>query len=90
MHRSLSIGQRALIAVGFLEYERVQAKKRQATSSGGKNPQLKENFPEAVDSSQSRDKAGAQMHVSGRTVDEAARVIAFPAWRGIYFTVLAV
>jgi hypothetical protein len=59
---------RALIAAGFLAYEKDQARLRQ-----GARTDIKETFPE---SGQARDKAGERMHVSGRTVDEAAKVIA--------------
>lgn len=68
-HRNLTTSQRALIAAGFLEYEREQARKRQ-----GARTDIKENFPEC--SAQARDKAGARVHVSGRMVDDAAKVIA--------------
>ncbi len=36
-----------------------QARERQATSTGGSKPQLKENFPEAA--GQARDQAGAEV-----------------------------
>jgi hypothetical protein len=68
MHRSLNASQRALIAAGFLEYEREQAKARLATSTGGADPRPMENFPQA-ESGAARDKAGERMHVSGRIVE---------------------
>lgn len=74
-HRSLNASQRAVIAAGFLEYEREQARKRMAEAGavGGKS-KGKEDFPDPS-VGQARDKAGERMHVSGRTVDDAAKVI---------------
>ena len=63
-HRSLNPLQRALIAAGFLEREREQAKQRQAAAGGSKPGALREMFPEA---GEARDKAGERMHVSWRT-----------------------
>lgn len=71
-HRNLKTSQRALVAAGFLEYERAQAKKRQAALNG--RSELVENLPQA-DAGKARDKAGARMGVSGRTVDVAADVL---------------
>ena len=58
----------ALIAAGFLEYEREQADRRM--KAGGHPP---ETFPEGS-TGEARDKAGERMHASGRTVDDAVRV----------------
>ena len=55
----------ALIAAGFLEYEREQARARQ-----GARTDLVETFPPSEEG-KARDKAGERMHVSGRTVDDA-------------------
>ena len=63
---------RALIAAGFLEYEREQARARQALGSTAPGKTLVETFPQADDAGKARDKAGERMHVSGRTVDDAA------------------
>ena len=48
---------------------------REAGAIGGAG-KGKEIFPSPSDSGQARDKAGERMHVSGRTVDDAAKVIA--------------
>jgi hypothetical protein len=75
-HRSLSQSQRALIAAGFLTYEKEQARLR-LSASGGDRKSGVETFPDPIaDAGRARDKAGERMHVSGRTVDEAAKVIA--------------
>lgn len=71
VHRNLSASQRALIAAGFLEYEREQAKKRAGTRTD-----LCETFHTGSETGRASDKAGERMHVSGRTVDDAAKVIA--------------
>lgn len=55
--------------------EAEKAKKRQATSTGGKEPQLKENLPEAETDGQSRDIAAAQVGWSGKTAERAAAVV---------------
>lgn len=54
-----------LVAAGFLEYEREQARKRLATSTGGDQPQPRTNVAEAGEPGRARDKAGARMGVSG-------------------------
>lgn len=51
-----------------------QAKERQATSTGGANPQLKEKFPEA-EKTQARDQLGAMAGVSGKTYEHATEVM---------------
>lgn len=77
MHRSLNASQRAMIAAGFLEYERAEARKRKVALSGRPADEVVENFPQPPsDAGKARDKAGERMQVSGRTVDDAARVIA--------------
>ncbi len=54
--------------------ERERARRRQATSTGGAQPQLKEKFPEA-EKGQTRDKVAAAVGLgSGRTYDKAAGV----------------
>lgn len=62
----------SFIAAGFLEYEREQAKMRQAAVGGSRPGALPETFPEP---GEARDKAGERMHVSGRTVDDEAESI---------------
>lgn len=77
VHRNLSTSQRALIAAGFLEYERQQAKVRQqANLKHGDKAPVKENLPEREQGQgQSRDKAGARMGVSGKSVAAAEAVL---------------
>lgn len=55
------------------EWQREQARRRQATSTGGASPQLKENLPEAVPY-QTRDAVGAELGMSGRTYEKAKTV----------------
>jgi len=68
--------QRALIAVGFLEYERELAKARQIALAGTRSTDLPENLPEGQPTGESRDKAGERMGVSGRSVGDAIRPVA--------------
>jgi len=60
--RHLSKGQAAMAAAKLKKYYAEEAKKRQATSTGGRNPQLVENSPQA--DGKARDHAGAQFGVS--------------------------
>ena len=54
--------------------ERERARGRQATSTGGNEPQLKETFPEA-EKGQTRDKVASAVGLgSGRTYEKAAKV----------------
>jgi len=74
-HRNLSVSQRALIAASFLEYERDQAKMRQqANLKHGGNAPVVENLPQR-EAGKSRDKAGARMGVSGKSVAAAEEVL---------------
>lgn len=58
MHRSMNPSQRALVAAGFLEYEREQAKTRQSASGGDRKSGV-ESFPPPIDDAgKARDKAG--------------------------------
>ena len=57
VHRSLNQSQRALIAAGFLEYERELARARQAHGSTAPGKTLPETFLEA-NPGEARDKAG--------------------------------
>ncbi len=74
LHRSLTTGQRALIAVGFKRYESEQAKLRQGTRTD-----LGKDFPvncsESSAPSEARERAGARMGVSGASVERAERVL---------------
>jgi ParB-like chromosome segregation protein Spo0J len=74
MHRSLNEAQRALIAVGFLAYEREQAKARQALNLEHNTSKV-ENLPPSMDSGKSRDKAGQKMNVSGRSVSNTEKLM---------------
>jgi hypothetical protein len=75
VHRSLTSGQRAFIAAGFLEYEAAQARERQSAAGGDKRA-LMERVPQAIKGlGSSRDIAGSRMNVSGRSVDDAAKII---------------
>jgi len=75
VHRSLNATQRALIAAGFLEYEREQAKRRQIELGKTHGQTLRTNLSEGVEPGRARDKAGARMGVSGQTVHAASKVI---------------
>jgi len=57
-----------------LDIYKKQAKERQATSTGGKKPQLRENFPQA-DKGKSSDKAGETLNVSCKSIQRAEKVI---------------
>jgi osmotically-inducible protein OsmY len=69
---------RALIAAGFLEYEREQARKRHKGGQGG--VLLQGDSPEA--NGQARDKAGARVGVGGKQVSDAAKPLASPLAKG--------
>lgn len=73
-HRSLSATQRAMVAAGFLEYEREQARKRQSHGETGPGKTLVEDFPPALNG-KARDKAGERMGVSGKSVTDAEHVM---------------
>jgi len=51
-----------------------QARERQATSTGGVTPQLKENFLK-LDKGQTRDQVARFVGISGRTLDKARAVV---------------
>ncbi|MDP2895019.1 MAG: MT-A70 family methyltransferase [bacterium] len=69
--RHLTESQKAAIAVEAKPMFAEEARRRQATSTGGAHPQLKELIPEGV---QARDQVGALFGVSGRYVDAAEYV----------------
>ena len=74
LRRHLSTDQWAYIAAKYLlPAEEAKARERQATSTGGDDPQPVENLPEA--GGRARDLAAAQVGLSGKTVDAAARAI---------------
>jgi hypothetical protein len=66
VHRSLTASQRALIAAGFMAYEREQAKARQLTGK---------HLPPTSPEGDARDRAGARMHVAGSTVQLAVNLL---------------
>lgn len=73
--RHLTESQRAMVAVRVMEVLKPAAKERQSATQikNGKSP-VKENLP-SPSNGQSRDKAGAMLNVSGKTVDHARTVI---------------
>lgn len=71
--RHLSPSQLAFVALEIERVEAGMAKERQATSTGGSNPQLKELIPEAEEG-QARDKAAALVGVNPRYVSDAKRI----------------
>lgn len=74
--KALPASQRALVAASFLEYEREQARKRQAHGETAPGVTLRLNFDEAnSDSGRATTKAGAKFGVSGDSVFTAAKVL---------------
>lgn len=71
--RHLTSGQRAAIAADVLPVLEAEARARQATSTGGAAPQLKEKIPEAG-TGQSRDLAAGILRTNGRYVQEARNI----------------
>lgn len=57
-----------MVAASFMEYETMEAKKRQ-----GSRNDIKEPIPECSNA-QARDKAGERLGVSGRYVGDAVKV----------------
>lgn len=72
--RNLTAFQRTEIALQLEEIYAAEAKARQATSTGGAAPQLKENLPEA-EKTQVRDKIGEIAGVSGKQVDKIKTIL---------------
>jgi len=72
--RHLDTSQRAMVAARVKEHFAAEAKERQATSTGGAKPQLRENLREA-DKGRASDHAARTVKVSGRSVDHAAKVL---------------
>lgn len=72
--RHLNVTQRGTVAVDALPLYEAEAKKRQATSTGGPTPQLVERLPQADERRKARDEAGAVAGVSGRTVGKVAAI----------------
>lgn len=72
--RNLNDFQRVEIVRKCEDAVKAQAKERQATSTGGAEPQLKEKFPEA-EKKQSRDELGKMAGVSGKTYEHATEVL---------------
>ncbi len=72
--RHLTASQRAMVARKSRSFFTARAKERQATSTGGDNPQLVELIPQA-EQGKARDELGEAFNVSGRYIDEAERII---------------
>lgn len=71
--RQLSASELAFVALEIEKYEAGEAKKRQATSTGGGNPQLVALMPEA-ETGKARDKAAQAVGVSPRYVQDAKKI----------------
>ncbi len=72
--RHLDQSQKAMIGRKLKAPLHDEAKKRQATSTGGTTPQLVENLPQA-EKGKARDQAAALVGVSGRLIDMADKVV---------------
>jgi hypothetical protein len=71
--RHLNAAQKAVIGAEAEPLFAAEAKKRQATSTGGRTPQLVANSPQA-DKRKSRDKAAAVVGVGGRAISEVKAI----------------
>lgn len=71
--RHLSASQRAALAFDVVPLLEEEARARQATSTGGSTPQLKEIFPEA-EKGQARDHAAKMFNTNGRYVQDAKTI----------------
>lgn len=71
--RHLTPSQLAVVALDIEKYEAEEAKKRQATSTGGINPQLTEKIPEA-EKGEAREKAAKLVGTNGHYVSDAKRI----------------
>lgn len=73
--RHLTTSQRASVAAKLLPiYEAQAAKRQQAQLKKGSKSPVVENLPPREDAGKARDKAGAAMNVSGKSVDMAEKV----------------
>jgi hypothetical protein len=73
VRRHLTASQRAAIALEAEKLLASEARKRQASSTGGPTPRLVEKLPQAA-KGKARDKAGKLLQVSGRYVQDAKRI----------------
>jgi hypothetical protein len=71
--RHLSVSQRAMAGAALKCHFEGEARRRQATSTGGTNPQLVADLPQA-ENGKSREKAAAAVGVSPRLIDAADSV----------------
>jgi N6-adenosine-specific RNA methylase IME4 len=71
--RHLAASQRAAIALDALPFYEAEAKKRQATSTGGANPQLTEQIPGA-DSGEARQQVARKFKVNPHYVSDAKQI----------------
>jgi hypothetical protein len=68
--RHLTDSQKAAVAVEVLPWFEKEAKERQATSTGGKKPQLRAEIPEAA-RGRARDQAAKTTGASPRYIEDA-------------------
>lgn len=73
--RNLNDFQRVEMVRKYEQTVKAQAKERQATSTGGANPQLREKLPEAVIGKRATDELGELAGVSRKTYEHAAAVL---------------
>ena len=73
VRKDFSKAERADYMKRLLRIEQAKAKERQATSTGGTDPQLKEIFPEA--GGQARDKTAQQFGISGKTMEKELSIV---------------
>lgn len=72
-HRHMTASQKAAVALAIEDYEAKEAKKRQATSTGGSKPQLRANLHEA-EKGRSDAKAAKATGASARNVSKAKKL----------------
>lgn len=78
--RNLNDYQRSEIALQLEEILKGQAKERQATSTGGTNPQLKANLPEAEEYGQTREAIAKTAGHAQRPGDRRRTVAQLELW----------
>jgi hypothetical protein len=82
--RHMDKGQKIALAIEIEPHFAKEAKKRQATSTGGSKPQLVANVPQA-DKVKARDKAAKSVGVSGKLVSAAKAIKAYDSKHGTDF-----
>ncbi len=73
--RNLNDFQRVEMVRKCEQAVKAQAKERQATSTGGTKPQLREKLPEAATGKRANDELGAMAGVSRKTYEHAATIL---------------